>query len=41
MREFNIMTENSILTNFGVDFIIEIVNVEVLKDLEYFILYKT
>ena len=38
MGDFNIMTQNSILINFGVDFIIEIVN---LKKLEYFIPCKT
>ena len=41
IRDFNIMPENSILANFGKDFIIEIVNVDVLKNLQYFILYKT
>ena len=35
------MTQNSILINFDVDFIIEIVNQDVLKNLEYFIPYKT
>ena len=39
MGDFNVMTQNSILINFGVDFIK--VLKEVLKNLEYFILYKT
>ena len=41
MGDFNIMTQNSILINFDVDFIIEIVNLEVLKIFQYFIPYKT
>ena len=41
MGGFKIMTQSSILINFGVDFIIEIVNLEVLKKLEHFIPYKT
>ena len=35
------MTQSSILINFGVDIIIEIVNLEVLKKLKHFIPYKT
>ena len=35
-----LMTKNSILIYFGVDFIIEILNLEFLENLEYFIPYK-
>ena len=38
MGDFNIMTQKSILINFGMDFIIEIVNLDLLKNSESFIL---
>ena len=35
MRDFNIMTQNSILINFGMSFIIEIVTLGLFKNLEF------
>ena len=35
MRDFNILTQNSILINFGMNFIIEIVNQGLYKNLEF------
>ena len=35
MRDFNIMTQNSILINFGMNFIIEIVTLGLFKNLEF------
>ena len=40
MDDFNIKAQNSILIHFDVDFTVEIVNLGVLKNLEYFIPYK-
>ena len=39
MRDFNIMTQNSILINFGMDFIIEIINLDLFEISESFILH--
>ena len=35
MRDFNIMTQNSILINFGMNFIIEIVTLGIFEKLEF------
>ena len=35
MRDFNIMTQNSILINFDMNFIIEIVTLGLFKNLEF------
>ena len=35
MRDFNILTQKSILINFGMNFIIEIVNQGLFKNLEF------
>ena len=40
MKNFNNTSQNSFLINFGMDFIIEIVNLEFLKNLECFVPYK-
>ena len=40
MRDFNIMTQNSILINFDMNLIIVIVNLEFLSNSEGFIPYK-
>ena len=40
MGDFDIMTQNSILVKFNMDFIIEIVNLEFLNKSENFIPYK-
>ena len=40
MKDYNNMPQNSILINFGMDFIIEIVNLKFLKNVECFIPYR-